>query len=683
MSTNHESRSRRPAAASRKDRRDLAAPRLRYEALVEVGDEEVGGFEAESVDVSLDGMRMRTAYLPENGQTLMCRFDGFGGEIVAEAEVVWCKAEARGGEFGIRFVGLDAHALTLLNDLCIPEPSDDEEAEPSTSSGVPVGTRVRLHIEGLGSPMRARIRETAQGEVLIGSNLEFLTVGRGVELEDVEHGQRRIAHIEHVGVDIDPESQVPQLIVALSYEPLAGALPKPIVGREQSYTDAHHGELTTAPYRTKVAPADDEGEAETTPEPTVIDSSAQPSAVDTDDDFEQLARPRRRARVAQIPPQSVGASDPEPPPTLHAEADDEHDDGDVDEDDDIEEALLMGAPGTARRATQKVGELARKLGPKLASAGNNARGALGSIMSSVRKRRDARRQAKVKAKMPMRVTAPAPTSAAKKGSRRALREQRSVSPARNSEQPIATDIELPDGVPAPVSRKKRTAISAVLAAMAVVAIYFASTQVRGMVSPSPDEVSVAAANTVATRAPKAPNFPGSPVGDATANVPLFGATPLSTTEIVPAPPAPGEASDAAVSSSQGAEPQQGTPAANLEKEWGVGEVNEPTVLRLKMDGTIQGLRGSETANGFTIVVPSRKSVSSAAGLARKDRRIDSVNVVNYPDRAEITLHFKKEVPAFMVRAKGKRLIIEIATKKKKKKKSKKSKKRKKKSKKKK
>ena len=75
-------------------------------------------------------------------------------------------------------------------------------------------------------------------------------------------------------------------------------------------------------------------------------------------------------------------------------------------------------------------------------------------------------------------------------------------------------------------------------------------------------------------------------------------------------------------------------------------------------------------------------MSSAAGLARKDKRIEDVNVVNYPDRAEISVHFKGDKPAFLARVAGKRLIVEIdgsrKGKKKKKRRAKKKKKRKKK-----
>ncbi len=98
------------AGAEMAERRAAGGQRVHFEALVAVGEARGGGFEAESVDVSREGMRLRTAYLPEIGDKLLCRFDGMGTEVVAEGEVIWRNEEARGGEFGLRFTGLDAEA---------------------------------------------------------------------------------------------------------------------------------------------------------------------------------------------------------------------------------------------------------------------------------------------------------------------------------------------------------------------------------------------------------------------------------------------------------------------------------------------------------------------------------------------------------------------------------------------
>ena len=95
--------------------RTRAAKRVPFEALVAVAD--VAGqrnFEAESVDVSPEGMRLRTAYLPEVGERLVCRFDDSGEDIVAEGEVLWRLTQARGGEFALRFSKLDESSSAAL-----------------------------------------------------------------------------------------------------------------------------------------------------------------------------------------------------------------------------------------------------------------------------------------------------------------------------------------------------------------------------------------------------------------------------------------------------------------------------------------------------------------------------------------------------------------------------------------
>ena len=60
------------AGSEANERRAGGAQRIHFEALVAVGETEGGGFEAESVDVSPDGMRLRTAFLPDVGDKLSC-----------------------------------------------------------------------------------------------------------------------------------------------------------------------------------------------------------------------------------------------------------------------------------------------------------------------------------------------------------------------------------------------------------------------------------------------------------------------------------------------------------------------------------------------------------------------------------------------------------------------------------
>ena len=191
------------------DRRIQGTTRIPFEALVEVGGELGPTFEAQAVDLSEEGMHLRTAYLPDIGQPLSCRFEAGSSTVIAAGEVVWREEAGRGGEFGIRFTNLDADSVLAL-DRIVGIARGSASQDP--------GARVRLHIEGLGSPMRARVKDSKQQELRVGSELGFLQVGKPLELEDAATGSRRAARIDRVDVETDAASHIPQLVVTLRYD---------------------------------------------------------------------------------------------------------------------------------------------------------------------------------------------------------------------------------------------------------------------------------------------------------------------------------------------------------------------------------------------------------------------------------------------------------------------------------
>jgi hypothetical protein len=189
------------------DRRAPGATRMPFEGLVEVGGALGPSFEAQAVNVSEDGIHLRTAYLPEQGQPLTCRFDaGSGQSVLASGEVVWAAGADKGGEFGVRFTDMDAESVDSLKRII---------GVASRSAEVQSGSKVRLHIDGLASPMRAKIKDARSTAVTVGSDLGFLQVGRQLELEDAQSGRKRPACIDRVEVAVDPASHVPQLVVTL------------------------------------------------------------------------------------------------------------------------------------------------------------------------------------------------------------------------------------------------------------------------------------------------------------------------------------------------------------------------------------------------------------------------------------------------------------------------------------
>lgn len=333
--------------------RRAGGPRVPLHTLVEIGAGEGGSaaFEAESVNVTTAGMHLKTAYLPEIGEPLICRFEGSGTEIIVHGEVAWKNEDSYGGDFGVRFLEMDRDSLDALQDI-VGDPIAEQEAideEPEADPAQIVrGTRVRLHIEGLGSPMKARVRDGTRGEVMVGSNLEFLRVGRSVELENVDADANRPARIERVSVEVEPTSHVPQLIVALRYLDVA--------------------EEPQAPLKTTYA--DDE--------------SDDPTAVEDEDDLQEEAY-------------ADGAGEDE--------AYEEQDDEEYDEDEE------EGGEGRAAVVWSKV----KQVGPKFAVVGDFARrwggkakDAMGDAVTVAKKKAAAKVQEHKDSKAPRRTTAPPP-----------------------------------------------------------------------------------------------------------------------------------------------------------------------------------------------------------------------------------------------------------------------------------
>src|SRR5262249_18141488 len=158
------------------------------------------------------------------------------------------------------------------------------------------------------------------------------------------------------------------------------------------------------------------------------------------------------------------------------------------------------------------------------------------------------------------------------------------------------------------------------------------------------------------------------------NVPLFGATTLSTTEPVAAAPpsqfaAPGAANAFGVPGAGMASPpmeavddRRGSSDDDDKAKvapFGHGKVSHAMHLRLKTDGEITAIHGARTPTGFTVTLPGRRSMDSGTSLAAKDSRIASVHVSNGSKGSELTFQFKDGVPPYLVRAKGHDLQISL------------------------
>lgn len=194
------------------DRRAPDASRIPFDGMVEVGGALGPSFEAQAVNLSEEGMHLRTAYLPEVGQPVTCRFDaGQGLVVVAAGEVLWKDDMGDGGEFGIRFTNLDSQSTVALQRI-VGMVEEGMQLRP------PQGRKVRLHIDGLASPMRARVKGSEGASVTAFSELGFLQVGKQLDLEDAATGSKRPALIDRVDVEVEQDTRIPQLVVTLRYD---------------------------------------------------------------------------------------------------------------------------------------------------------------------------------------------------------------------------------------------------------------------------------------------------------------------------------------------------------------------------------------------------------------------------------------------------------------------------------
>lgn len=612
-----------------KERR-AGGPRVPLHTLVEIGAGEGGSaaFEAEAVDVTTAGMHLKTAYLPEVGEPLVCRFEGGGTEVVVQGEVAWRTEDSYGGDFGVRFLEMDQESLDGLRAIAGEEIEGEDDGveeggdEPIQASPVGRGTRVRLHIEGLGSPMKARVREGTRHEVLVGSNLEFLKVGRTLDLENVDAESNRPARIERISVEVEPTTRVPQLIVALRYLDVSEEEP---AAMETQYADDETDE-----EHDEGAYAQDDGEDEAEPKPGAG------AAVWT--------------RVKKVGPKFA---------VLGAVA---HRWG-VKAKDAVGDAVVV----VKKKAAQKVEE--RKAAPRRTTApppkGGYRSGGL-------------RKQSADEAEE----AAPVNTEASLK---KHLNKRTAMIAlvtllvlivgggfARAAFQSDPDEVAAADEVTSVEGEGQQDA-PIVPGAMGT------DTGSAGLVA----NVPLFGPTPMSTAAPMAPMaaIPAPAVGNAALPPGDEGSTGSDEGAEQGAEEAAEENADseaagatAEVDDSEGddesAEPEakpakqtakssKKTAKSDTPSSFGRGRVSNPVVLTLRMNRKIKDIRGVAQSDGFAIDVIGARSAEPAAGLRRQDSRIAVSKVVNRGSNAQLSIRFKGAAPAYRVQASGSTLRILI------------------------
>ncbi|MFO0713729.1 MAG: PilZ domain-containing protein [Sandaracinus sp.] len=235
------------------ERRKSASPRIPVDLLVElcaaeepkkgdrmldswsdVGDAFADAYDADGLDLSATGLRLRSAVLPDVGQRLRCRFDLPEADQKCEAEgrVVWSNDAGRHGEFGLRFESLapavesalarwamDRGPTTLPGTEPAPEPitraatSEPKRVIERAPKAQPFGM-ARVRFDGVASAIEAEVTVRDELRMDVEQALPFFELGRLASVEADGGVERR--RLEHVSLRI--ENGVPKLVLGLVAE---------------------------------------------------------------------------------------------------------------------------------------------------------------------------------------------------------------------------------------------------------------------------------------------------------------------------------------------------------------------------------------------------------------------------------------------------------------------------------
>ena len=596
---------------SQEERRVDGIQRVPVEALVEVcglrGD--VPSFEAESRNVSDRGIRLRTAYLPDIGSPVVCRFENGGQEVLAEGVIAWRSEQPRGGEFGVRFTALNSKSAQILGRMCRGESEAASPMAPSATSApestLRAGTKVKLHIDGLSSPMRARVQQGDSAHISVNSSLEFLRLGKRLQLENVDAGNHSEAYIDGIDVVIDPESGVPNLVVVL---------------RSQ--------------------------ENEHTPEPSVIDTASQ-REISGGPEIRAEASPSAESQTEEAAADAVA----EEVAAMRGK---------------LEQSL--NKVGLIVRVTGvSIGRTLRDRGvpfvQRMAAQVSRSGGRRGKATSSPPRRRTAPPPSQIAGAAAQglrpQASSPALVSEASPKTKPTIKRKSLVlgigagallitviavasrgnapSAASNSSNPLA-----------------RAAANDVMPAASALSV--AQPGASAVMAPVP----LFGPTPMATLEP-APLGNAPPIANAarlSSNPSAIAEREMAAAKGAPAQVAGGseEASEEPTSSEEpAAKPEDVTP-------WGKGKMHDPVIYRIKLDGPGNAIKGTSLPKGFSVSIPKRKVEESPKGFAKQDERFENVSAANGDDGTKIIWRFKEEPPGYRVRLRKNTIEFLISTK---------------------
>lgn len=587
------------------ERRSPGAPRIPLDLWVRLNHEDYeADFDADGVDLSMGGLALRSDYLPEVGDRLRCRFDAGAAEIEVDGEVVWAHdVGERQGEFGLRFTGLEQGAHQELQELV-------EEL-----GGESTGGRVRLHLEGVRTPIEGDLIERDDEWMTVEQELSFLELGMGVATEGT---QGRLA-----SVDLRIEQGIPRLVLGVE---VLGT-PEIAEGREEI--------APTAPDTVDEPPAD--------AEPATFQDEALEAANDATmqdvmladalaEAVEEAPEPEARDEVQVFSTSTSTEADEAPAPEAIEEA-------------PRQSLGQRAAPALAATKAFLATHLS-KLGPSLgafwakvvalskalwAKAGPGLKafggklGAFGGVVWAKAKKGRGKR----------RTTAAVPKKRVAQAPRRRQRGTKDEAPPRR--------------------KNRRVIVLSALAFLAVgAAVYaFAGGEDAEAEAPEPAVETEPAAEAAPAPAPAAAPAPAPMAAPA----PAAEAAPAEA-EAAPEPaPEGGPLAEPSYPTLRDANPANGGPVSEG-AAFGADNVSEGRSATLRMSQPVTTIQGQAQDGGFSVTVPGALALDRAAPIAAANPSVERAMILNRGDHAVLTVRFVAgRNPAYRVVARGRAIEV--------------------------
>ncbi len=652
------------------ERRSAKGSRIPLDVLVELTHEDYEeAFEADGVNLSVGGLSMRAPYLPDVGARLRCRFEHppSGERVEADAEVVWAQdTGTHTGEFGLRFVelgeGAERTIRRMVGTAYLPPPPSAEdtidEQPPST---------VELQLDGVGSPIVARVIHSDGEGMAVEQELPFLRLRTGITTPDGRRGR-----IEAVDLAVDGDT--PKLLLDVSYDERSFVVPE----ADATIPDFFPTSSPDTPDEGIDAGAEPAPEHE--PEPRVVVAQAAPEAREPSQVFVTTSREeheRELAARASARAEAEAEAEPETARSTGAIARVRS---------SLAPAASRVAPAVGKIRAKSVALLA-KLGPwwvalvawskraAKAVAGRSGPWAL-SAWSAVR-RTGGRSLYVVRERIGRRFPRLAPAEARRRTTSPPPRASNVTRPLRKQKRDAAVTV-------AARSRGRTLAVALVAAAAVAFAVYAflpagepaaeGRIEVHREIAPEPATVDPEQGDTQATDVPaSAPAAPAAAPAPVEPTMPTAMRDPSREAGPMPPPTFP--------SLREGARPQapeglpEGSPYAVDVREggtvqtetttsptsFGSGSVPDGRSFLIRMSRPVEAIEGTRLTDGFRVRIPGSLSLDRAGPIASSHPFVERSMILNRGDHAELTIRFVEgRTPTYRVSARGSAIEVLIA-----------------------